>query len=343
MTLQDTFQNSMDDTTRTGPEALGALLARARTERALEQREVATRMGLSVEIVRALEEGRFQGLEAPVFIRSYLLRYARLLGLPEQEIIDRYKQLGITESAPLRVPSGVEFQSRLAGKGVHWFSYLLLLAIVGWLGWLGFQEMSKHFSTSDTLPPASSVSTDDDPALSWPPPESVPADSAGDVAKTEPAPSAVQNKPEPAQTMDSAQLDSEQTVEKPAAEAVSAITEPASETTTTAHIPTSSSDVLGDGGETRSTSGADRLVLELSKDCWVDIKDAQEQRLAYGTLEAGTVRTFSGTAPFSLILGNSEAVGIKLNGKTIDPATYIKKGGVSRFVLGPSKQQSNGT
>jgi cytoskeleton protein RodZ len=75
------------------------------------------------------------------------------------------------------------------------------------------------------------------------------------------------------------------------------------------------------------------LVLELTADCWVDIKDASGEQLIYGTLPANSVKAFSGLAPFSVLLGNAEAVKITLNDESIDQASYVKRGGVSRFAL----------
>jgi cytoskeleton protein RodZ len=98
-TIPQQVANPPQDTAQ----ALGALLARARQARSLERQEVALRLGLSQEIIRALEEGNAQQVDAPVFVRGYLLRYARFLGLPEQDILERYRNLGISEQPPLQL------------------------------------------------------------------------------------------------------------------------------------------------------------------------------------------------------------------------------------------------
>ena len=83
--------------------------------------------------------------------------------------------------------------------------------------------------------------------------------------------------------------------------------------------------------------GQAELVLEFKEDCWVSVKDANGRRLAYGTSKASTVSTLTGPPPFHIVLGNTGAVAIKLNGQTIDPAIYVKRGGISQFVLGTPK------
>lgn len=312
-----------DDPDRDTPEALGAWLAKARLERGMEQREVATRLGLTLDIVRALESGGFRDIEAPVFVRGYVTRYARLLGLHEQEVLERYKRLGIDEHPPLRVAPSIKTRSRLGEVG-RWFSYGLVLALVGWLSWLGFDQISQQFETGTASPikpdaagntsialpdlagrpapgedkkagtagssPATPV---EPPAAPAAPPENKPADNA--ATGPDHAPAAPATPPPPAETA-----------------ALASATPPAP----AAALP-----------------GAATLVLEFSKDCWISVEDAAGKRLAYGVMKANTTSTFSGAAPFTIALGNSGVVTIKLNGQTVDPQIYVKRGGKSRFVL----------
>lgn len=332
--MQETAQDNLD-TPRNSSEILGALLTKARMERGLEQREAATRTGLSLQIIRALEEGNLQGLEAPVFIRSYLLRYARLLGVPEQEVLQHYKQLGFSEAPPLRVTRTVKPQTKISDRGIRWFSYLLVLAVVGWLGWLGFEEVRKHLAVSDSLAPVSSLSGEGDTLLPLPQQPEVPATLPSTSGSGSSTPPTVR---EPVATDQSA------APPMAAMDSVSGIQ--AEQTATELAQSSAASDVpAADPETTPAVAGEDedRVVLELTGDCWVDIKDANGEQLAYGTLRSGTVHALSGSAPFALILGNSGAVNISLNGETVDPGTYVKRGGVSRFVLGSQRQENGGT
>ncbi|MEZ5581543.1 MAG: hypothetical protein R3F37_00990 [Candidatus Competibacteraceae bacterium] len=64
----------------------------------MEQREVATRLGLNpVLIQKGWKKARFR-LWEPRFMRGDIpTPYVRLLELPEQEMLDRHKQLGVSE------------------------------------------------------------------------------------------------------------------------------------------------------------------------------------------------------------------------------------------------------
>ncbi|HXH03507.1 MAG TPA: DUF4115 domain-containing protein, partial [Candidatus Competibacteraceae bacterium] len=76
------------------------------------------------------------------------------------------------------------------------------------------------------------------------------------------------------------------------------------------------------------------LVIKVTEDCWAEVKDAGGNRLAYGVLKANSETAVSGRPPFSLTLGNAQAVSITLNGKPVAEELYKpKRGTVSRFQL----------
>ena len=303
--------------------SLGALLAKVRVAKGLEQREVASQLGLSLVLIKNLEEDAFQQLGAPIFVRGYLSRYARLLGLAEQEILARYKQLGISEAPPLRVEGSIKPQAKISDRGVRWFSYLLVMAVLGWLGWLGVQQVVTHFESSTNASPSVTplLITPVTPA---PPTPSTPANSSSTVTEpvaiAQPVPVAPPGYPEtPSQAVAMPPADNQASVQRADNSALPAAGN--TDLSPTAIVPT----------------GEPQLVLEFTEDVWVDVKDANGKRLAYGTMKANTLSTLSGPAPFSLILGKSGATRIKLNDQTIDPTTYVKRGGVSRFVLNVPK------
>ncbi|MDQ2696315.1 MAG: helix-turn-helix domain-containing protein, partial [Pseudomonadota bacterium] len=135
-------------------DGLGALLARAREQRGLSQREVALRLNLAESTIHGLEGGDFHRLGAPIYVRSYLARYARLLGLPEEEVISRFRALDTSEPPPLRVVGSLKPQAPISDSGIRWFSYLVVFVLVGVLGWFGVAEMASRFDADDDALPA---------------------------------------------------------------------------------------------------------------------------------------------------------------------------------------------
>jgi cytoskeleton protein RodZ len=372
-----TMTMTMTDTTATANPsqeavaALGILLTEARQQQGLERREVAAHLGLSSELVRGLEEGDLYSREAPIYVRGYLLRYARFLDLPEAEVLEHYRRLGLQEQPPLQPPA----DSRSAGISglLRGFAYLLVFALVIGLGWLGVTQFADQFSTVLSPPPPATTAgagrTDGTttPATTVPT-TATPAKPAEPVPTTRPA--AVASAPakpaEPASTAKPALTTPPPSVVAPpltplppsvvAPLLTPAVSVPIPTTpppATTAPVPspppptaTPAASQPGPTGSVTATMplpavpppaslppGHAQLVLELSGDSWVQIKDANGNRLAYDTFRKGATQTLTGPAPFTVILGNSGAVGITLDGKPIDPATYVKRGGVSRFEL----------
>ena len=90
-------------------------------------------------IIEALENDRFDQLGPPVFVRGYLSRYARLLNLPEQAVLDRYRrQSGSStqEPPPLKVMHPVRRHTRVRDlRGVFY------LAVVVAIAWAAIQNL----------------------------------------------------------------------------------------------------------------------------------------------------------------------------------------------------------
>jgi cytoskeleton protein RodZ len=80
------------DSRRDAALSLGARLRSARKARALTLEQVSQRLHLEESMLRAIEDDRYAALGAPVFVRGYLKAYAGLLGLPEQSVLDAYRQ-----------------------------------------------------------------------------------------------------------------------------------------------------------------------------------------------------------------------------------------------------------
>lgn len=59
------------------------------------------------------------------------------------------------------------------------------------------------------------------------------------------------------------------------------------------------------------------LTLELVDDSWIEIHDADGERLEYDLLREGQVHTYRGRAPFRLLLGRSSAVELQVDGQAV--------------------------
>lgn len=94
--------DEMRPASRVQPAALGLgeRLRSARKAKALSVAQVSEALHLEEALVVALEEERFAALGAPVFVRGHLRRYAQLVGLPVQSVLDAYLAASPESSEP---------------------------------------------------------------------------------------------------------------------------------------------------------------------------------------------------------------------------------------------------
>jgi cytoskeletal protein RodZ len=91
---------------------VGQQLRKARTKRGVELTEVERVTKIRVKFLRAMEEGRWEDLPAPVYARGFLSTYARYLGLEEEPLLDRYRE----ESGDLEQPTPVPYRAVRRGE-----------------------------------------------------------------------------------------------------------------------------------------------------------------------------------------------------------------------------------
>lgn len=130
----DDGSNNVADSGRMSP---GARLSAARKERKLPLEVVADELKLDVRMVEALERDDKAVLPAAIFVQGYLRRYARLMGLPEDELVRDYTE-STDEPPPLTVVAikrKTPFFRLPSGRVLRNFILLLLAVIMLWLAY----------------------------------------------------------------------------------------------------------------------------------------------------------------------------------------------------------------
>jgi cytoskeleton protein RodZ len=83
------------------------------------------------------------------------------------------------------------------------------------------------------------------------------------------------------------------------------------------------------------SSADNNLVIKVNNaDCWVEVQDAMGKRLIYDVLKKGSERSLPGAGPFSVILGNPNAVTITWKGEPVKLGTPNATTGVVRTKVG---------
>ena len=128
---------------REGGSGIGARLRAARERSAMSLAQAAHRLHVSADVLEALEDEQFERLGAPIYVKSYLGRYAELLGESAEAL--QAQLAGSAMAAPdlTRIPRAAPASGRasalLAAAGIG----VAVVLAVG-LSWWGWTHLSRH-------------------------------------------------------------------------------------------------------------------------------------------------------------------------------------------------------
>ena len=337
----------------------GPALRKAREQAGLSVADVANTLKVTELTVDALEDERYEDLPPRPYIRGYVQRYARLVGLDAGTLTVGFDTV---EAEPRVVPAVVP-RSRWAlfadfardswglVYGTIVFVFVILIGGALWWAWPG-GDAEQAASVAESAPNtvADSVSPVDDnpsltdvdasvvstvraerdqapdpitPALGTPAP-GTPA--LGTPAPGTPAPAAV-NPPLP-----------ETGPVEPRIDDVGA-----DETTAGGDPPApdvaSGEPGLGEADAAETTTagdpsaGPDVIAFVFEGDCWVEVRDRTDNLLHGDLGRDGDTVTVRGNAPFSILVGNVGVVDIAFNGQPV-ALDSAASGEVARLVVG---------
>ncbi|EPX2739323.1 cytoskeleton protein RodZ [Klebsiella aerogenes] len=309
----------------------GARLRNAREQLGLSQQAVAERLCLKVSTVRDIEEDKAPADLASTFLRGYIRSYARLVHIPEEELLPM-----MAKQAPIRAAKVAPMQSFSLGKRRKkrdgWlmsFTWLILFVVIGLSGawwWQDHKAQQEEItsmadqSTSDLNSSDSgsqSIPLDTSSANNAPDTTAANVNSAPVDTSTAPAPSAPAATPAP--------VDNNAVVAPSQANVDTAAAAPAAPAPTSA-LPT-------DQANAATTASAQDLVMNFSADCWLEVSDATGKKLFSGLQRKGGNLNLSGQAPYKLKIGAPAAVQIQYLGKPVDLSRFIRTNQVARLTL----------
>jgi cytoskeleton protein RodZ len=271
---------SFQDTLFEDPIGLRFRHAREKARWSLES--VAQQLKLPVAILDAIEREDWARLGAPIFIRSYVGSYAKILGLPASLADDVVRG----KPAPQLVAiSGTSPAKRVIDRSVMNLAYLAMtVVIVGSVVVLAmyFQAPKR---TSEVLPA--------DPASSYTASETIPAPYSAGVPVASPTTAT------PATT-------------SPAKGANSTIASASNDAPVMASLaPT-----------LPTQAPNNELVLRFHDASWVDIVDRNGTHVERGLVAAGAERRFAAGQLAQVTLGDSTAVDVSQGGIALDLSPY---------------------
>jgi cytoskeleton protein RodZ len=350
MTASNHDTNNTEPTLRPGP---GAQLKNARQHQGLDLNGVSTHLHLPTSVVKALEEDDYEHLPSPVFVQGYLKNYARLLGVNEDTVVSAYQvlfpkddELQVATNSSRKATSAKTLHS---GSGIirliTWGVSLILIALL-YFWWQSRVELGDSLPVAeDTQEPAvvqsdSDTSVEDltpfdEQATSFETPNEF-VDMATVTAYTEEEtlPDTLAVESEEMVSMEDLALNQ---IEDVPAEDVPAEDVPAED------VP--AEDVQDEGvyqeepsPETTANRAARMkgLVFSFSAPCWIEVRDRDGKVQIIGEMSANTVRRLDmDQGPFSVVLGNTTAVKVTIDGRPYDLQSH-SQGRVARFTLNTS-------
>ena len=322
----------------------GEILAQARESLGVTQREVSEALNLSLDTVIALEAGDAERLPAPVFARGYVRAYAKLLELDPEPLVaamveasSEPESVGVgpatnttTSGFSIGLPPGLDLQKVLQPRNLAVFAGIVLtLMILLVLLSTGedpediAQDMGTVASDATTVDASSEVqNVPGVPDLPIDSPRSEGVKEASSSRSSESEVGVRSN--EMVTTLPAVESSGEGSVAEQT---------PPDERLITVVADAASLPQRQDPARRLTDVGEDRLSLEFTEDCWVDIRDIDEQAL-FGDLGRATRRwEFVGAAPFKIKLGYAPGVTMTFNGEIVALGPHTRNN-VANLILG---------
>ncbi|HDR2161171.1 TPA: cytoskeleton protein RodZ [Enterobacter cancerogenus] len=314
----------------------GVRLRNAREQLGLSQQAVAERLCLKVSTVRDIEEDKAPADLASTFLRGYIRSYAKLVHIPEDELLPMMEK-----QAPVRAAKVAPMQTFSLGKRRKkrdgWlmsFTWLVLFVVVGLTGawwWQNHKAQQEEITTMADQSSAElnnagsdnsqSVPLNTDTASASSEPQATTDATATDTAQAQaPATDATA----PAASQNNAVVSPSQANVDTAANAPAA-TAPAD--STTQPLPTDQA------GVANTAADPNALVMNFTADCWLEVSDATGKKLFSGLQRKDGTLNLTGQAPYKLKIGAPAAVQIQYQGKPVDLSRFIRTNQVARLTV----------
>lgn len=313
----------------------GVRLRNAREQLGLSQQAVAERLCLKVSTVRDIEEDKAPADLASTFLRGYIRSYARLVHIPEEELLP-----GLEKQAPIRPGKVAPMQSFSLGKRrkkrdgwLMTFTWLILFVVVGLTGAWWWQNHKAQQEEITTMADQSTAELNASNESS----QSVPLDTSATASQN--------NAQAPADTANTAVTAAPQAAEAtsaaPTADAQqNAVVAPSqanvdTATTAPAVAPVAPGAPLptDQAGVTTPAVDPNALVMNFTADCWLEVTDATGKKLFSGMQRKDGNLNLTGQAPYKLKIGAPAAVQIQYQGKPVDLSRFIRTNQVARLTV----------
>lgn len=320
-------ENTMNDNTaQVGP---GTQLRIARESRQISLEEISNRTHISISRLQALEDNRFDVLGPEPFVIGYIRKFAKILDMDSDSLVEEYKglagiagQSAVSSSEGAPGPAAGPGLATIARRNITqtikqipgWWVVGGLVAI--WIvgayllvpGENGDYPVRPSMEEMEHVERAAPELSADDESAEPEPSEYESAEEA--YIEEEPHSISGQSDGTFAAEPETAGEQRDDSAGNPAP-----IEENISPATEAAAGPSRAVELSATGGD---RGGQDLLVMNFAGECWVEVNDANGENI-FAALQTptDTLQLF-GQAPFTVMLGNARAVSMAINGRAVD-------------------------
>jgi cytoskeleton protein RodZ len=280
--------------------APGQLLKNAREASNLTLEDISARLRLRVEVLEQIEADQFDMGKLATFTRGYYRSYAKAVNVPEMAVLNGLDILGKAQieehdmQSFSRKTKREKHDNRIMKLTWVIFALILSMSVLWW-----WQEQAQ-FETAEATSHVEEINKE----------EAVIVDELADSST------------ESAVALDDGidTLESSYTVTAPLAE-----TTVTDEATDSIETPTVSE-------QAQEAIITDDVVITFNSDCWLQVKDAANNRLYSGVKKSNQTLKLTGKAPYELVIGAPNAVTLSYKGKPVNLSAY-PAGKVARLTL----------
>ncbi len=296
----------------------GNMLRDARQRLSLSQEHIASKLNFKLSLVKAIEEDQFDPKMPVTFNRGYLVNYAKLVSIAAEDVLASYEAL---DAASIQRSEMLSFSKETSQQAEHsrvmWISYLIIAVFIGLtvLWWTQQSHQQTEVIKNNVASPT--------------------ADTLIQLSQKVENISVLERKNNLALTINKAdeivtttQVDTNSDQQK-----VNLVNSQNSNILSVEDPLSLNQPRETDNQQPVITdSPLSKAVFTFKGDCWVNIYDAKNKRIAWGVKKSGYVMTVEGQAPFMVTVGKPELTSIVFNDKAIDMSGY-NNGNIAKFEL----------
>ncbi|WP_418609753.1 RodZ domain-containing protein [Pseudoalteromonas sp. US3C1013] len=264
--------------------SVGQILKTHRENANISLAKIASLLKLTESQVEHIENDEYHLLGAKTFVKGYIKNYCRTLNIDSTAILTMLPAYSTSDK-----PVDMQSFSRRTEKEAHdsrlmTVSYLILAIVIGSSAVWWWQNAMPIDEQTNTINANNSLISEQQESTKL---------------LAEAADEAQSNEIEPAPQANSAVINEQQTIQA---------------------AP------LNDAQSQSELTNSDlsTIIMMFNDESWVEIHDANDEKIAFGVKKAGYEMTLTGVAPFSVVLGKHDVVRITLNGEPVDISAFPK-------------------